>query len=395
MVKINRKSSKTIKRSKVKKTRKCNNKQRGGARGQALPPRNSIHNHTPYQKKQQAKEWLYNYFMVEKSSGPKKRLDKLKELEETVGFENESNFVIFDRIGGPNKSIEIFDYLKILNIKTIDDFNREILHHHSSTTEQANENPYGVYINGNVKNSRTGEILYTRKRSGNLSPPRPYKRPSITRRLMPELFNNSRSQRRSHRRSRNSEKKPIIVFDFDKTFIEQHSGGVPISNRTENLQPQIIKNYRDYLTIIKNKFSKIYINSRGISDEIKRYLFNNGHIDEYIDDFYGANERSEIGQKSNNNIRNTSNPDSYWSKRKVRNLNDILLHNPGYRKTDIYFYDDTELNITEAIAAGYINSFVVPSSAPNSVSHLYPQLKGGEKLLAKIASGDLIIQGRY
>ena len=212
---------------------------------------------------------------------------------------------------------------------------------------------------------------------------------------MPELFNNSRSQRRSQRRSRNSEKKPIIVFDFDKTFIEQHSGGVPISNRTENLQPQIIKNYRDYLTIIKNKFSKIYINSRGISDEIKRYLFNNGHIDEYIDDFYGANERSEIGQKSNNNIRNTSNPDSYWSKRKVRNLNDILLHNPGYRKTDIYFYDDTELNITEAIAAGYINSFVVPSSAPNSVSHLYPQLKGGEKLLAKIASGDLIIQGRY
>ena len=290
MVKINQNSSNTKKRSKVKKTRKCNNKQRGGSSRQA-------HN--------------------------------------------------------------------------------------------INNTPPRPYKRPSLTHRLMPELFNT--------PPRPYKRPSITNELMPELFNNSRLPRLSQRRSRNSEKKPIIVFDFDLTFIDDHSGGIPITKRTKNLSQATTNKYIEYLTNIKTKFSKIYINSRGvIPEEIQQYFVNNG-IDEYIDDFYGADSNAEISKTRNNNITNTSNSTSYWSKRKVRNLNDILLYNPGYRKNDIYFYDDTELNIKEARKSGYVNSYVVPSPNPNpnSVSHLYPQLKGGEKLLAKIASGDFIIQGSY
>ena len=114
MVKINQNSSNTKKRSKVKKTRKCNNKQKGGARGQA----NNIKNYTPYLKKI---IFLREFFTEQKPPDPNfgSRLDRIYEIYKTNNI-SEGEFI---RVFASN-GLKVFNYLKDLNIKNRDDFER-------------------------------------------------------------------------------------------------------------------------------------------------------------------------------------------------------------------------------------------------------------------------------
>jgi hypothetical protein len=177
----------------------------------------------------------------------------------------------------------------------------------------------------------------------------------------------------------------ILVLNFDQTFLKEHSNGQPLTNN--NFLSGIDKaEYIKYLTELRKYFDKIYINTRGLKEEIKQWLTKHSLFGEnLINSVYGADvvKKTDIALDKPLAIfqkDNESESKLFWAKQKVIFLNEIAADHSITDKSKIYFYDDTKENIEEAKKDNqFINSFIVPTKIENNKNK-----NGGTTLLQKI-----------
>jgi len=143
--------------------------------------------------------------------------------------------------------------------------------------------------------------------------------------------------------------KPVLVFDFDLTFIKEHSRGIPVDPKSKTCNIQKIDDtvYNAELNRLKSIYAHIFINSRGVTSSIQDY-FSQCNIGKFFTEILAATDREEIGKG-----------DEYWTKRKSEFLNYIATTYTEGNKSKVYFYDDTVSNIEVAKKNGFSNSFVV------------------------------------
>lgn len=132
----------------------------------------------------------------------------------------------------------------------------------------------------------------------------------------------------------------LLCFDFDLTLTSIHTGGHP---DLEKMYFDDINEIKNLLDFFSSKY-KIYIITRGMEDKVKRYLEKYKLMD-YFQDIYGANEDKPIERDD-------------WDKIKVEYL-DFIVMKENIKKNNIFFFDDTEINVLTAINSGYTNSFQV------------------------------------
>lgn len=145
-----------------------------------------------------------------------------------------------------------------------------------------------------------------------------------------------------------STNKKIIILDFDLTITDIHTGGrinydLLYWNSSDNFN-LLVKT----LQKIKSFGWLIYIVSRGISSNIRKYL-DKLNILNLFEDIYGAQDQDHLSQGTN-----------YWARYKTEYINQIVKIN-NINKTNIFFIDDTEENINYAISNGYANSILLNS----------------------------------
>jgi FMN phosphatase YigB (HAD superfamily) len=104
----------------------------------------------------------------------------------------------------------------------------------------------------------------------------------------------------------------------------------------------------------KNSGWKIYIMSRGIEEDIVKYL-TKLNIIELFDDIYGAKNFSHLGENALS-----------LSRYKTEYL-DIIISINNTKKENLYFIDDTEENIIFAKSSGYSNSIHLPNIGISSI----------------------------
>ena len=133
--------------------------------------------------------------------------------------------------------------------------------------------------------------------------------------------------------------KKVFCFDFDKTFIEEHTGGqlMPYKNYYTNL-PLL----KEILGFLRNLGSKMYIVSRGINHSINHNFIHHG-LREFFVDIYGASDSREISRGD-------------WHIIKTNVLNEIVGRE-NVNKSQIFFFDDININIMHALKNGFINSY--------------------------------------
>ncbi|MBA42617.1 MAG: hypothetical protein CMF62_01280 [Magnetococcales bacterium] len=143
----------------------------------------------------------------------------------------------------------------------------------------------------------------------------------------------------------------IICFDFDKTLTSVHSKGSPSLDVNYFTNLDKLKKVLDVLS----KSHKLYIVTRGIEEIVKKYL-EKVELLEYFIEIYGAIDREHLSRLD-------------WPQQKVQYL-DKIMELEKCKKSDMYFFDDTEENIFEAIKNSYINSYVVKKNGYELLNNL-------------------------
>ena len=167
----------------------------------------------------------------------------------------------------------------------------------------------------------------------------------------------------------NLTKQQTYFFDFDQTFITQHSKGHPSGMK---LDINTRRDYQALLNKIKGKIDKkIYIVSRGIKAEIEQFLINN-EIYHFINGVYGAEDNHEL-------LKGTP----YWANKKV-DMMEKILKKDNANKELAKFYDDTFLNVKTALEAD-IPSFII-TDRHNTRNSIY---YNGKNLLQYVAYNHL------
>jgi hypothetical protein len=144
--------------------------------------------------------------------------------------------------------------------------------------------------------------------------------------------------------------KPIrqycLALDFDLTITDVHTGGnIKNSafywNSKENLNSIIYQ-----LEKFKNLNFGIYIVTRNIQSNVINYikLYGFSHL---VDRVYGAKNQEHMNEGT-----------GLWSAQKLSYLNEISRLE-SINKSNIYFFDDTKVNINVAKSNGYNNSHLI------------------------------------
>lgn len=195
----------------------------------------------------------------------------------------------------------------------------------------------------------------------------------------------------------------IFVFDFDQTLIMGHTGGQPTSDDDyETDDSLIIKLCETLKSLLANNIS-IYINTRGVVEDVKNYLRHRFHkvgenVDTIIKGVFGAENEEQISNPYSNTLEFWYANNIVCSKLEVANLKDASTRVWAFQKTVflnkiteqenvdkecVYFFDDTEINIQYAKLCGYNHSFIINneySGKPCFLKHtleLIPQLLSG------------------
>lgn len=176
-----------------------------------------------------------------------------------------------------------------------------------------------------------------------------------------------------NQKNNNLIKKYIFVFDFDLTLTSISSDGMTRSDTNymklfeseENLEK-----LKYYLNRIIMSGNITYINTRALENDIKHILKN-------VNIEFGKNKLIE-DIKGSKNILDINKPFDYkellsygldeikdvnilWGVKKVIFLNQIKqLEDSEY--TNIFFFDDSPININTAKINGYYNSFLIGSN---------------------------------
>lgn len=175
-----------------------------------------------------------------------------------------------------------------------------------------------------------------------------------------------------------------FVFDFDQTLIMGHSGGIPDISNNYDTDDCIILELIKMFNALKKKSISIYINTRGIAKEVKKYLKHRfeklgENSDNYIKDVMGAVFKNEISNGIFDDEEFLQIDAIVENKLKEQGLNDDQLKDPSSRiwafqksafldhicelekvaNENVYFFDDTAINILFAKSCGFSNSFVI------------------------------------
>ena len=150
-------------------------------------------------------------------------------------------------------------------------------------------------------------------------------------------------------------KKKNLILDFDLTITDIHTCGM--------INCDILYwNSQDNFNLLVSKIQKlkksnlwlIYIVSRGIESDIKKYLTKLNIIN-LFDGIYGAKDQEHLSKSTKT-----------WSLIKSNYINMIKNINNSNNQY-IYFIDDTKENILESINSGYSNSILLPSIGTSSI----------------------------
>jgi len=203
-------------------------------------------------------------------------------------------------------------------------------------------------------------------------------------------------------------KKIVFVFDFDQTLTMYHSGGLPelevdYIERMDLLLPMLEK--------LNQRGIVVYINTRGIAADVKLYLKKKLDGPDkvlWIRDVYGADSEENIGDallpdetafnriddlviKTLGQRKDMKDPSSrVWAYQKSVFLEDIATREGVTDKADVYFFDDTAINVEYAKTNGFTNSFRIfdgtDSSDPSLITTNQQYLEYTNVLVEQILS---------
>lgn len=180
----------------------------------------------------------------------------------------------------------------------------------------------------------------------------------------------------------------IVVFDFDLTLTYEHTGGEPNIEDTLKYFNNCGNNGGKYLIEMLHFLQKIkvkvHVNTRGNKIMITNCLNDLGkklghnqivgeglliesvlgaETSEEIGDPYGGKKFDEVFQEMIKiGIKSIDESSTVWAYKKKEIL-DQIWKKYNIEKSNIYFYDDTKVNIDCCQYFGYINSYLIGSSA--------------------------------
>ncbi|MCF7900452.1 hypothetical protein K9K77_03000 [Candidatus Babeliales bacterium] len=163
-------------------------------------------------------------------------------------------------------------------------------------------------------------------------------------------------------------KQKVMAFDFDLTLINGHTGGFPYGKDHMTKKPvlNVLSDslYREYLQKLQMYGFKIVVITRGIEEDVARAL-NEAGLSDIIapQDVYGASmspsDHYSHGYEQPGRPQRTGiNKPDEWVAKKVEYLNYIVFQYHT-TKDNVYFYDDTALNVIAAQHNGFEHSYVV------------------------------------
>lgn len=171
----------------------------------------------------------------------------------------------------------------------------------------------------------------------------------------------------------NTSDKFVFVFDFDLTLTTKSSDGIvkSFSNYIELFDSELkLEKLMFYLQKIKKSGNIIYINTRALVPNIIHILKNvNIEVGEnkLIKEIKGSTKIGQIDVPFNNeelnkyNLKTISDNKILWGVKKVIYLNEIK-ENENIPISNIFFFDDSIININTAKVNGYTNCFLIGSN---------------------------------
>ncbi len=140
-----------------------------------------------------------------------------------------------------------------------------------------------------------------------------------------------------------------LVLDFDLTMTDFHTRGKINFNMFYWKSKQNLNSLIYLLEKFKNLNYGIYVVTRNIEQNVSKYLKLHG-LNSIIDRVCGAINENHMNQGT-----------SQWANIKSDYLNEISRIE-SIPKSNIYFFDDTELNISTAKSNGFNNSYEIKYS---------------------------------
>lgn len=148
--------------------------------------------------------------------------------------------------------------------------------------------------------------------------------------------------------------KKILALDFDLTITDIHTQGHIKQTQLYWYSSNNLNLITNCLRKFKNSGWLIYIVSRGIEEDIVKYL-TKLNIIELFDNIYGAKNFVHLGENA-----------LTWSRYKTEYL-DIIISMNEAKKENLYFIDDIEENIIYAKSSGYSNSIHLSNVGISSI----------------------------
>jgi hypothetical protein len=171
----------------------------------------------------------------------------------------------------------------------------------------------------------------------------------------------------------NTNDKFVFVFDFDMTLTAKSSDGMTkkMSNYIELFDSENkLGKLKYYLEKIFNSGNIIYINTRALSSHVA-HILKNVNIEvgdtKLIKSIKGSTRIEQISNPFNAseiykyNLDGVTDDSVLWGVKKVIYLNQIK-DEENVHISNVFFFDDSVININTAKVNGYNNSFLIGSN---------------------------------
>lgn len=166
--------------------------------------------------------------------------------------------------------------------------------------------------------------------------------------------------------------KRVFVFDFDLTLTNEHTAGVPEPHEMGVMSSDTQRRLEILFAKLARHNMPVYINTRGNVSKIKAFL-KNKHL--FVKEIKGASSDAEIADPYRNDdhfddvlrtmgtmgIRVSRTMDEstiVWAYRKQELLQEIARQE-RVKPSQVYFFDDTAVNVRTAKMFGFQNSYRV------------------------------------
>lgn len=187
------------------------------------------------------------------------------------------------------------------------------------------------------------------------------------------MFNKSFNDLSFIQNMSNTKDKFVFVFDFDMTLTSKSSDGITkkFSNYIELFDSENkLGKLKYYLERIFNSGNIIYINTRALCSHVA-HILKNVNIEvgdtKLIQGIKGSNRVEQITNPFNSselaqyNLSDVTDESVLWGVKKVIYLNQIK-DEANVPISNVFFFDDSVININTAKVNGYNNSFLIGSN---------------------------------